>query len=269
MNIHIYIEEYLPLNTYYKQYTLMAMNKSGMLWDVNRYSNYDRSFIYHYPVKDDTEYKFNFFRVNPLSEKDIEDNSYENPAIEMLLSLNGSIFYYYRGIPTLDYALYGNVENDHFYDMDRKFYNNTFIQRFGAQCTGNLTVLIMLQGSIPFDLNFAFVLWEVGDIGNGTDNIPPNENTTIPNPFNNDTEPELHNSSLTGTLNEWIANAGLFIHANWWSLFLGMGVVFGVAFLIAKYKFLFIGKIKKFTEKISSAFDDNIKIGKKNKGVKR
>lgn len=257
MNIHVYIEEYLPLETYYPQFSLEQMNKSGFFCDINRYSTYKSNKIYSYPVLSDTEYKFNFFRVNPISQRDIEENHYENPTVEMIISLNGTIYRYYQDIPTLDYALYGNVENAGFLDVDRNLDNDDFLARFGAHCTENLTVLITIEGFIPFDLNFAFLVWEVGEIGNGTDGIGTNENMTIPNPLNNNTDPELHKQSLTKTLDAWIARAGLFIQSNWWTLFIVTGGILIAATVFGKYKYFFKDKVNTFKERIGSEVYDN------------
>ncbi len=256
INIHVYLEEYLALETYYDHYTLEGINESEFYCDINQYSSLRSNKIYSYPVKDDMEYKFNFFRVNPISQGDIEENNYENPDVEMLVSLNGTIYYYYREIPTLDYALYGNVENDGFLEMDRTFYNQTFIERFGAHTTGNLTILIWLEGLIPFDLNFAFMVWEAGDIGNGTDDVAPPENVTIPNPINNDTEPELYNKPLSTKLDEWLASTGLFIQSNWWTLFIVMGSVLALTAVFGKYKHVFKAQIKHIKKKIDSEISD-------------
>ena len=260
INIHVYLEEYSPLDTYYKHFSVEAIgNESNFFCDINQYSSLRSNKIYSYPVKDDTEYKFNFFRVNPISQGDIEENSYENPDVEMLVSLNGTIFYYYREIPTLDYALYGNVENDEFFDSDRDLDNENFLQRFGAHCTGNLTILISLEGVIPFDLNFAFLAWEVGEISNGTDDVKPPENVTIPNPINNNTEPELHNKTLSTKLDEWIASTGLFIQSNWWTLFIVMGSVLALVSVFGKYRYEIGAKVKKIKKKFGSIYEDRKK----------
>ncbi len=266
-NIHVYIEEYLPLETYYDHFTLEGLNESEFFCDINQYSSLRSSKIYSYPVRDDTEYKFNFFRVNPISQGDKEENNYENPNVEMLISLNGTIYYYYREIPTLDYALYGNVENDEFFDLERDFNNQTFIERFGAHCTGNLTILIILEGIIPFDLNFAFMVWEAGDIGNGTDGVEPPENVTIPNPINNDTEPEIYNKTLSTKMDEWLAGAGFFIQSNWWTLFFVFGSILALTAVFGKYKHVFRAQIKKIKKRIDSEVSDK-KNGKKAEEVK-
>jgi len=246
INIHIYIEEYLPLDTYYNHFTLEGINKSKMFRDINQYSLFKNDMEYIYPVKDDMEYKFNFFRVNPISVTDIVENAFENPKVIMRIILNETEYVIYRDISTLDYSLYGNVENDEFLDLDRNFINTTFTERFGAHCTENLSICITIEGTIPFDLNFAFLVWEVGEIGNGTDGIGENQNMTIPNPLNNNTDTELHNQTLTKTLDEWIARAGLFIQSNWWTIFLIMGTILVVSLVYGKYKYLFKEKIIKF-----------------------
>ncbi len=256
INIHVYLEEYLPLETYYNHFSLEGINESGFFWDIHQYSLFKNDKDYVYPVKDDMEYKFNFFRVNPISVTDIKENVFENPDVEMTITLDETEFVIYRNTPTLDFSLYGNVENDEFLDLNRNFINNVFIQRFGAHCTGNITIDITIEGTIPFDLNFAFLVWEVGEIGNGTDGVGTNESITIPNPLNNNTDTELHNKSLTKTLDIWMAEAGLFIQSNWWTLFIVTGAILIVVAVFGKYKWFFKEKILKFKKRSTNDNSD-------------
>jgi hypothetical protein len=255
INIHVYLEECLPLDAYYNHFTLEGMNESSLFLDVNQYSLFKIDMEYTYPVKDDTEYKFNFFRVNPLSVTDIVENAFENPEVIMRIILNETEYIIYRNIPTLDYSLYGNVENDEFLDLDRNFINTTFAERFGAHCTENLSISITIEGTIPFDLNFAFLVWEVGEIGNGTDGIGENQNMSIPNPINNKTD--LHNESLTDTLDRWTTSVGLFIQSNWWTLFITVGTVLIIVVVYGKYKKFFQEKVKTFRKRAGSEVYDN------------
>ncbi len=259
INIHVYLEEYLPLETYYNHFALEEINNQSFFCDINQYSLLKNEKEYIYPVKDDTEYKFNFFRVNPISQTDKRENMFGNPKVIMTVDLDGTDFEIYRNIQTLDFSLYGNVENDDFLDMDRNFYNQTFLERFGAHCTGNMSISITIEGFIPFDLNFAFMVWEVGSIGNGTDGVGGNENATIPNPFNNNTDTELHNKTLTDTLDGWIAITGLFIQSNWWAIFLVMGSIMIASAVYGKYKFMFKAQIVKFKKKLGNDEFDKAK----------
>ena len=259
MNIHVYLEEFLPLDAYYNKFALEGMNNQSFFCDIHQYSLLKNEKEYIYPVKDDMQYRFNFFRVNPVSQTDKRENMFENPKVIMNVNLDGTEFEIYRNIPTLDYALYGNVENDEFFDLDRDLDNENFLQRFGAHCTGNLTILISLEGVIPFDLNFAFLAWEVGEISNGTDDVKPPENVTIPNPINNNTEPELHNKTLSTKLDEWIASTGLFIQSNWWTLFIVMGSVLALVSVFGKYRYEIGAKVKKIKKKFGSIYEDRKK----------
>jgi hypothetical protein len=251
INIHIYLEEYMPLDDYYSRFNVIPFNESSLFWDINQYSILHNTMEYTYPVKDDVEYKFNFFRVNPISDTDKIENLYENPDVKMTLTLNETDFDFYRDIPTLDYALYGNVPESEKLEPDRSFGNNTFIERFGAHCTGNLSISISLDGLIPFDLNFAFLVWEVGNIGNGTDGIEEIGNSTIPNPLDNN-ETELYNKTLADSLDTWLIRAGLLIEKNWWTLVIVVGSFLVLAIINGKYKFLFKSQIKKYHERNGS-----------------
>ena len=255
MNIHVYLEEFLPLDAYYNKFALEGMNNQSFFCDIHQYSLLKNEKEYIYPVKDDMQYRFNFFRVNPVSQTDKRENMFENPKVIMNVNLDDTEFEIYRNLPTLDFSLYGNVENDEFFDLDRNFINQTFLERFGAHTTGNLTISITIEGYIPFDFNFAFLVWEIGEIGNGTDGTDGtdgNENATIPNPFNNDTDTELHNKTLTTTLNEWTASMGLFIQSNWWTLFIVLGSILVLTAIYGKYKHEIHTHIKKIKKKIGS-----------------
>ncbi|QEE16328.1 hypothetical protein DSAG12_02158 [Promethearchaeum syntrophicum] len=251
INLHIFLEEYMPLDAYYSKFNTIPLNESSLFSDIHQYSLLKNDMEYEYPVKDDVAYKFNFFRVNPISLTDITENLFENPTVEMKVTLDEIEYEIYRTIPTLDYSLYGNVENEGFFDLERNFINDTFTERFGAHCTGNLTIDITLEGFIPFDLNFAFLVWEVSDIGNGTDGVGETDNSTIPNPFDSD-DTELYNKTLANTLDSWLASIGFFIESNWWTMVIVVGAFLIFTLINGKYKFVFKSQINKFKDRSGS-----------------
>ncbi|MHA1522577.1 MAG: hypothetical protein ACTSRK_20605 [Promethearchaeota archaeon] len=194
INLRVVVEEYLELGEYYDRFTLRPINEEILYFsDIHRYTTTLNTMSYTVPFQEDTAYWFNFFRVNPISPSDKAAINYTDPTIEMKLTLGGVDFIYYPNIPTLDYALYNNLEMIflNIFPEGREFGNDSFNMIFGSHTTDNATISISLSDDFSFNLNFALVVFSTGIIGDGPDLIednatddpiwiPDNDTTGIP-----------------------------------------------------------------------------------------
>ncbi|MHA1675307.1 MAG: hypothetical protein ACTSYI_16980, partial [Promethearchaeota archaeon] len=203
-NLHIVVEEYMPLGDYYDRFTLRPINEEILFFnDIHRYTSLLNTMSYTVPFQEDTAYWFNFFRVNPLSPADKAAINFTNPIVEMTVTLDNIDFVYYPNIPTLDYALYNNLDLIflNIFPDGRNFGNNSFNMIFGSHATDNATISLTLSEDFNFNLNFALVVFSTGEIGDGPDLIEDNSSTNdsvwIPD---NDTLGD----SLGSTWNDWI-----------------------------------------------------------------
>ncbi|TFH30190.1 MAG: hypothetical protein E4G98_02540 [Promethearchaeota archaeon] len=177
INLHVVVEEYMPLGEYYDRFTFVPIDEEILFFtDIHRYTSLLNTMSYTVPFQEDTAYWFNFFRVNPLSPTDKTAINYTNPIVEMTVTLDEVDFVYYPNIPTLDYALYNNLEMIflNLYPEGRDFGNNSFNMVFGSHATDNATVSITLSQDFSFNLNFALVVFSTGIIGDGPDLIDDN-----------------------------------------------------------------------------------------------
>lgn len=201
-NLHIYVEEYLSLEEYFDRFTVLSVDEDILYFtDIYRFTSSRTSKSYTLPMQEDTEYRVNFFRVNPLSQSDQDQEAFENPAVTLDLTLGGTTFAFYPTIPTLDYALYNNLGQILMGTIPegRIFANNSYNVRFGAHASGNATLDFLLSEGFPFNLNFAVVVFAVKEIGNGPDDITNGTSGGV-----NDTDPWLpDNSTLVNDAASW------------------------------------------------------------------
>ncbi len=250
INLHIFLEEYLPIDLYYAKFTYDMINKDILYFSsIDRFGTNQLSQTYTFPLQEDTEYYFNFFRVNPISLSDIEANGFINPLVAMDVILNQTTYTFYPTVPTLEYALYSNIDNlTHDVDPNqRDLYNDTFLIRFGAHVSDNATVTITLSEHSGFDLNFAFVAYGIGEIGDGPDNSTELQNgletnVTIPNEVLNPNGTDLmdFNPTLDDQITGWLSVVEMFVDDQFWILIpsiIGIaGIMYGMTHFIPKDK---------------------------------
>ncbi|MHA1583757.1 MAG: hypothetical protein ACTSWL_00760 [Promethearchaeota archaeon] len=254
INLHILIEEYSDLESYYKTFSLdISALDNVLISNISCFSSSKRHLEYIIDLKDDNEYHFNFFRVNPINDQDLASYGHTfDPKITMSLLLNGSSYVLYPDLPITNYALYNNLNISLnpaiFLSGGRDFNDPDFLVRFGSQCTGPATISLDFSQFWPVDANFGFMLYSKGNIGDGSDNpedIAINDTTTTnsTNNTNSTTEtnstvnPPSTNSSDLGFLpkiNLWFQNQYSafvsFCNLNFWSIIMIIGVLVGISY---------------------------------------
>ncbi len=244
INLYLYLEEYLPIDLYYHKFTTDFIDPSILYFScIDRFGTNHLSQTYSVPLHEDTEYNFNFFRVNPISLTDIILNGFTNPLVSMEVELNGTEFIFYPTIPTLEYALYSNIENltNFGNPNERNFYNNSFLIRFGAHVTDNATITITLSEHSGFDLNFAFLAYGIGEIGDGPENqtiVPsPAINVTVPAEFTDPTGTDLQafDPTIDDKINYFLVTVENFLDAQFWILLPSVIGAAGVFYAITRF----------------------------------
>ncbi|UYP48506.1 hypothetical protein NEF87_004791 [Candidatus Lokiarchaeum ossiferum] len=248
INLHLYLEEYLSIDTYYEKFSTDLINRNILFFSsIDRFSTNQLSHTYEMSFQEDTEYHFNFFRVNPISLTDIEVNGFTNPQVSMQVELNGTQYIFYPSVPTLEYALYSNIENlTHIGNPnERNLYNNSFLIRFGAHITGNATITLTLSDYNGFDLNFAFVAYGIGDIGDGPDTIGDKQdhnnnfiNVTIIDDLMapNATDLQEVDPTVDDKINYALGEVENFLEAQFWILLPSVLGAAGVFYAISHFK---------------------------------
>jgi hypothetical protein len=200
LTLHILVKEALDLETYYSRNQLDNIVSANMvIAEIRQYGQTYFTTEYTFSMVDDTEYFFNFFRVNMLNYEARQFIDYENPIVKLDLTLNGTPFVIYPEIQTQNYSLSTNV--DHMGEVE--LWNGEtevflpdlldhplFHISFGSFTTANATLTLtfdLLSNPLLFNMNFAFLVYTIGagKIGDGSDDIPPSElppfNATDPN----------------------------------------------------------------------------------------
>ena len=246
INLHLYLEEYLPIDRYYEKFTTDLINRGILFFSsIDRFGTNQLSQTYSIPFQEDTEYHFNFFRVNPISLTDIETNKFTNPLVSMQLELNNTQYLFYPTVPTLEYALYSNIANlTHIGNPnERDLYNDTFLIRFGAHASGNATITLTLSEHPGIDLNFAFVAYGIGEIGDGPDNTTEEPPIILPNVTisgddldSNATDFQNVDPNIDDKINNALGIVEKFLEDQFWILLPCVLGAAGVFYVVSRFK---------------------------------
>lgn len=208
LTLHILVKEALDLETYYSRNQLDSIVPDNMaIAEIRQYGQTYHTTEYTFLMHDDTEYFFNFFRMNMLNYEARQFIDYENPTVKLDLSLNGTPFIIYPEIETQNYSLSTNVEHMgevELWDWETEIFlpdlldHPLFHISFGSFTTANATLTLTFDlpsNPLLFNMNFAFLVYTIGagKIGDGSDDVPP---PALP-PFNStdDGNDNLYNDS--------------------------------------------------------------------------